>query len=132
MKRKAIWDKTGGKCWYCGCDLPEKGWHADHIEPIYRTLKYDKSRGLYTTNECERPERDSEQNKVPCCASCNIQKGTLSVEGFRRKIAGFIKSLNLYHTQYAVAKRYGLIVETEKPVIFWFEREQQAGLEVNA
>ncbi|HHR4690493.1 TPA: HNH endonuclease, partial [Salmonella enterica] len=24
--------KFGGRCAYCGCVLPEKGWHADHVE----------------------------------------------------------------------------------------------------
>ena len=24
--------KFGGRCAYCGCELPEKGWHADHVE----------------------------------------------------------------------------------------------------
>lgn len=113
-KRQQIWDKTGGKCWYCGSDLPEKGWHADHVEPIRRN---------WWENTCLNPENENEDNKVPTCASCNIQKGPLSVEQFRGKIAGFINSLNLYHTQYAVAKRYGLITETVRPVEFWFEKE---------
>lgn len=122
-KRQAIWDKTGGKCFYCGCDLPEKGWHADHMEPIQRKLKSDEKRGLYTTDDCHRPDRDNEANKVPACASCNINKHSLSVEGFRRLIEGFVRSLNARNTQYIVAKRYGLIQETSSPVVFWFERQ---------
>lgn len=112
-KRQAIWDKSGGKCWYCGCELPEKGWHADHFEPIRRN---------WWEGTSIHPERDTEENKVPACASCNVQKGPLNLEQFRDKIAGFINSLNSYHTQYDVAKRYGLIKETSQPVIFWFER----------
>lgn len=65
---------------------------------------------------------DAEENKVPACSSCNIQKGSLPLESFRNKISGFINSLNQYHTQYAVAKRYGLIEEKPKEVIFWFEQ----------
>lgn len=30
--------KFGGRCAYCGCELPEKGWHADHVEAVYRKL----------------------------------------------------------------------------------------------
>lgn len=112
-KRREIWNKSGGKCWYCGCDLPEKGWHADHFKPIRRN---------WWENTCLNPENQNEDNKVPTCPSCNIQKGSLSVEQFREKIAGFINSLNLYHTQYAVAKRYGLIEETNVEVKFWFEQ----------
>lgn len=111
-QRLAIWNKSGGKCWFCGCDLPEKGWHSDHFEPIRRNWWEDT---------CLHPERDNEKNKVPTCASCNIQKGSLSVEQFRQKIIGFTDSLNQYHTQYIVAKRYGLIEELDQPVRFWFE-----------
>jgi 5-methylcytosine-specific restriction endonuclease McrA len=116
-KRQAIWNKSGGKCWYCGCDLPDKGWHADHIEPIRRNWWEDRTGVVPSLH----PERDTEENKVPTCASCNIQKGSLSVEQFRQKIEGFINSLNEYHTQYAVAKRYGLVTETDATVVFWFE-----------
>ncbi len=30
--RQKIFDKYGGKCAYCGCEL-QKGWHVDHVEP---------------------------------------------------------------------------------------------------
>ncbi|MEK0313726.1 HNH endonuclease [Cohnella sp. 56] len=113
--RRAIWDKSGGKCWYCGCELPERGWHADHFEPIRRN---------WWTDTCLNPHNEREDNKVPACASCNVQKGPLSLEQFRDKIAGFINSLNQYHTQYDVAKRYGLIQETQSPVTFWFETRE--------
>jgi 5-methylcytosine-specific restriction endonuclease McrA len=112
-KRQAIWNKTNGKCWYCGCDLPEKGWHADHVDPVIRNW--------WDGTECH-PENENIDNLVPTCASCNIQKGNMSVEEFRERIAGFVHSLNSYHTQYAVAKRYGLVKETNSEVKFWFER----------
>ena len=117
-KRQQIWNKSGGKCWYCGCDLPEKGWHADHFEPIHRNW-WEDATGRVSR---KHPERDIEANKVPCCASCNIQKGSLPLEQFRDKIAHFVYSLNNYHTQYAVAKRYGLVQDFEKSVVFWFEK----------
>lgn len=112
-KRRAIWDKSGGKCWYCGCDLSEKGWHADHIEPVKRKL--DGS-GM------EHPERDTEENRVPACASCNLLKRSMPLESFRRIVSGFVVSLNRDSVQYKTAKRYGLVKETEHEVMFWFER----------
>src|SRR5690606_40370722 len=66
------------------------------------------------TGDCLHPDRDNAKNKVPACGSCNVQKGSLPLESFRRKIEGFINSLNLYHTQYAVAKRYGLRSEERR------------------
>ena len=121
-ERQAIWDKSRGHCWYCGGKLPEKGWHADHQEPIERKLQYQRGKGIVTTRECRRPDRECDDNKVPACASCNLQKRTLSVEEFRQAITQMVHSLNQYHTIYSIAKRYGLIEETENPVVFWFEK----------
>ncbi|MBT2601400.1 MULTISPECIES: HNH endonuclease signature motif containing protein [unclassified Oceanobacillus] len=111
-KRQAIWDKSGGKCWYCGCTLPEKGWHADHFEPIQRNWR---------DGTCQHPERDTEENKVPACASCNINKHSMSLESWRKIIQGYVNSLNRDSTQYKLAKRYGLIEEKPIEVKFWFE-----------
>lgn len=36
--RQAIFDKYGGRCAYCGCEL-QKGWHVDHIEAVVRKIK---------------------------------------------------------------------------------------------
>lgn len=112
-KRKAIWNKSNGKCWYCGCDLPEKGWHADHFEPVVRNL---------SSGEYEYPERDNPDNLVPSCASCNRVKSSMPLESFRAIIQGFVNSLNRDSTQYKFAKRYGLIEEKPIKIKFWFEK----------
>ena len=109
-KRQAIFDKSEGKCWYCGDEL-KKGWHADHFLPIRRN----------TDGTCENPENDNEDNKVPSCAPCNRMKSSMGIEDFRRLIGEFIASLNKYSTQYKFAVRYGLVLETDIPVVFWFE-----------
>lgn len=114
-ERQAIWDKSGGRCWYCGCELPEKGWHIDHVEPIVRSL---------VTGKPENPESDTEANKVPACASCNINKHNMPIESWRNMIQGYVKSLNRDSTQYKLAKRYGLIEEKPTEVTFWFENNR--------
>lgn len=122
-KRKAIFDKSGGKCWYCGCEL-QKGWHADHFYPIRRndvSWMSDEAKAALNVNPCEHPEHDTEENKVPACASCNMMKSSMGIEDFRQVVSGFINSLNEYSTQYKFARRYGLVVEVVKPVVFWFE-----------
>lgn len=129
-KRKAIWDKSGGLCWYCGCNLPEKGWHADHFEPVRRDLKmvYDEKNNchkLTSDKTMMHSDRDIEENKVPSCASCNIIKSSQSIEGFRATIKGFIKSLNRDSTQYKFSKRYGLLEEKDIEVKFWFEENDK-------
>ena len=69
----------------------------------------------------EHPERLHIDNQIPACASCNINKHSMSLEEFRKLISGFMKHLNELNTQYKIAKRYGLIQETVKPIVFYFE-----------
>lgn len=111
-EREFILGKYDGKCAYCGCEL-QKGWHADHIEPIVRN---------WTNGTCEKPENHKLENFNPSCASCNIQKSSLTLEQFRSQIKQFINSLNQYSTQYKFAKKYGLVNETQIEVIFYFEK----------
>lgn len=67
------------------------------------------------------PERLHIDNQMPACASCNINKHSGSPEDFRSLISGFMKHLNEQSTQYKIAKRYGLVHETVKPIVFYFE-----------
>lgn len=110
-ERQQIFDKYGGKCAYCGCELT-KGWHADHFEPIVRN---------WTDGTCEKPENNILSNMMPSCPSCNIMKSSLSIEHFRQQISQFVNSLNSYSTQYKFAKKYGLVRETAIEVKFYFE-----------
>ena len=112
-ERQLIFDKYDGKCAYCGCDLV-KGWHVDHLKPI-RRKKYKKG-------ECRYPQRECIDNCMPACASCNINKHAMKLEQYRQLVEGFMKHLNERNTQYKIAKRFGLVVEQVKPVIFYFEQ----------
>lgn len=119
--REEIKNKYGGKCAYCGCELV-KGWHVDHIEPVIRDSKWDRTKGRFIpTGKVKYPEKDNIDNYNPSCASCNVQKKEFSLERFRENIENFVNSLNNYSTQYKFAKRYGLITETNKKVVFYFE-----------
>lgn len=123
--RQRIFNKYGGKCSYCGCDLA-KGWHVDELEPCRRryTEEYDDNTGKWfrRLNGYDHPERLNIDNQMPACASCNINKHSMSLEDFRKLIAGFKKHLNEVNTQYKISKRFGLVYETDKPVIFYFEK----------
>lgn len=115
IDRQKVFEKYGGKCAYCGCELI-KGWHVDHIEPIERN---------WWNGTCNKPENHHEENFNPACASCNILKSSNSIEWFRQSIKKFVQSLNLYTNQYKFAKRYGLVEETGKDVVFYFETLKQ-------
>lgn len=122
--RQKIFDKYGGRCAYCGCELV-KGWHVDEIQPIRRNWEYMPDANGYNTRkvytDCLHPERLHIDNQNPACASCNINKHSEFLEQFRLNIASYMKHLNEISTQYKIAKRYGLIQETNKPVQFYFE-----------
>ncbi len=125
--RQAIFDKYEGRCAYCGCELV-KGWHVDELEPcrrLYSSEMTNPEPGVYKWRDklvgYEHPERLRIDNQMPACASCNINKHSMSLEEFRCLIAGFMKHLNEHNTQYKTAKRYGLVREFIEPVVFYFE-----------
>lgn len=130
--RQRIFDKYGGRCAYCGCEL-QKGWHVDEVEPVRRSFKYRKDengksiwnqgKGVWEKdNVLLHPERLHIDNQNPACASCNINKHSGSLEEFRSMIVHFITTLNRDSVQYKIAKRYGLIQETGIEVKFYFEK----------
>jgi len=117
--RQALYDKTNGRCGYCGCKL-QKGWHADHKEPVIRKLEWKDSK-LVSGKEMRCPENDTIENQMASCPPCNINKHSMTLEGFRMTIKQYVESLSLRSTQYKMAKKFGLIQETGKPVKFYFE-----------
>jgi len=124
-QRQEVWNKTNGRCWWCGCDLPKKGWHADHIKPIFRQTDSFRDNGRYVTKQggALRPENDNFENIVPSCAPCNLFKTVLSVEVFRAEISEQVKRARKTSVNFRTAERFGLIEAVEKPVVFWFETE---------
>jgi 5-methylcytosine-specific restriction endonuclease McrA len=67
--RAIMWDKSLGKCWYCGREIPFRGFSVNHIVP--------RSDG----------GDESYENLVPCCRYCNHSKGRRSLEEFRITLA---------------------------------------------
>lgn len=65
--REKIFNKFGGRCAYCGCNLDFENFHIDHATPV--------SMGGKGGN-----------NRMPTCPVCNLCKGPLDVEAFREKI----------------------------------------------
>jgi 5-methylcytosine-specific restriction endonuclease McrA len=134
--RELVFNKFNGKCAYCGCEL-QKGWHVDELLPVRRGLEYvkdengsriwDANKGKYgdykTIATVMHPERFHIDNQMPACASCNINKHSMTLEDFRNLISGFMKHLNEVNTQYKIAKRYGLVKEEIKPIVFYFETQ---------
>lgn len=105
--------KFGGRCAYCGCELPEKGWHADHLEPVLRV-----------GNMMIHHYRDTLDNLVPACHPCNLHKHSLDLVDYRRIIDDGRREF-LRSGKGKALVRMGLIDMKPDPVVFWFERYQQ-------
>jgi len=105
----AIWDKTDGRCWYCGHALnPWKNFTVDHIQPL-------SSGGT-----------DDISNLAPCCYRCNSIKGTHGdLENLRNELAqregfGFSRSQQQY------LESHGIKLPDRTRYLFYFEREDRS------
>ncbi|WP_347400171.1 HNH endonuclease, partial [Klebsiella pneumoniae] len=120
--------KFGCRCAYCGCELKEKGWHADHVEPVRRDFDIVRApRGSRVSHVARsngrvfHPDRHDLDNLFPACSACNLFKATYSIEGFREQIAHQPERAQAYSVNFRTAQRFGLVTVIEKPVVFWFE-----------
>lgn len=139
-ERAALREMFGGHCAYCGCVLPEKGWHADHVKAVRREwykspVKVTWSvgeHGLIKTEEkqtvgVERPENDTLDNMFPACAPCNLDKHADDLENWRIALRNKINVCR-YDSAFRHAERFGLVQITDKPVVFYFETyERESG-----
>ena len=129
-QRAELREKFGGRCAYCGCPLPEKGWHADHVEPVMRESEQDMAaaaKGLFklkATGKVWHETRDCIENLNPACAPCNLFKTTYSLETFREQIAAQAERARAYSVNFRTAERFGLVEVKDAPVVFWFERAE--------
>jgi hypothetical protein len=63
-----IFNKTGGKCYFCGVELNRLRFDIDHDIP--------KSKG----------GSDDIDNLNPSCKPCNLSKGAISIEEYRKQL----------------------------------------------
>jgi len=131
IARLAIYNKFERHCAYCGEKITYEEMQVDHVIPkrnFVHSIENDKNGQeakfikvpdfLRHLNEKDSNHSD---NLFPTCRSCNNRKSTLSLESFRSEIAEQVNRLNKYSTAYRLAKRYGLLREQIKPVVFYFE-----------
>jgi len=114
QERLEVYNKTDGHCAYCGCELEYKDMQADHVIPI---------------NGWSEQGQDNIDNMLPACRSCNHYKMRSTLEGFRTMIASMPDTLMRDSNTYKNAVRYGLVIPSPKPIVFYFE---QIGLKLDA
>lgn len=126
-QRDAVFAMFDGHCAYCGIILPEKGWHADHVEPIYRETEYMKGdRGkpgkFVQTGKCFNPHNERFDNYFPSCRACNIHKSVHSLEDWRTYLEQSVVVLRRNYSTYRHAERFNLVAVAETKVVFYFEK----------
>lgn len=104
-ERREVYDKCGGHCAYCGCEITMQQMQVDHVQPI------------------SVAGEDAMKNYLPACRSCNYYKGACSLETFRRYIEKFPDTLARDSVTYRNAVRFGLVEPKPQKVVFYFEKE---------
>lgn len=109
--REIVWKKYGGRCAYCGREIAYKDMQVDHFLPLRACGIEDAG-----TNDIS--------NLMPACRMCNHYKRANTLETFRRYIAEIPRKLREDYI-YKVGVVYGNIVENEKSIVFFFEKEDE-------
>ena len=113
--RIRVHNKYYEHCAYCGEYLPFDKMQVDHFIP--------KRRGIKTEHHSDFGKPigdDSYGNLMPSCRSCNISKSDWLIDEWREILNDRTRQLSKQAT-YRIAKRYGLVVETNNKVVFHFE-----------
>lgn len=107
-RRKAVWDKSNGICWYCGKLLHRDRWTIDHVVPRARWMELGY--GV-----------ESIKNLVPCCRICNHKKADMDLEQFRDELQRPIVRALQGSNNYKRAVSHGLLPYGLGKFLFWFE-----------
>lgn len=111
--RLSLYEKYNHKCAYCGSDLEYKDMQIDHVASVYANTDIKK-------NMTEK-EMYSEKNLMPACRQCNFYKSSMTLEDFRKRIRIVMMNNLRKDFGYRMAIKYGLVVENDKDIVFYFE-----------
>ena len=112
QQREAVFNKYGGRCAYCGCELTLRTMQVDHIKAVYASSL--ENNGVETQD-------DNLENLNPSCRQCNFYKGTLDIEQFRKKIMTTLYETCQNTFQAKLAKKLGMLTVKQFDK-FYFER----------
>lgn len=110
-EKAAVLMKTLGRCAYCGQTLTLDTMQIDHVMPI------------------ALGGADILPNMLPACVGCNKAKGALTVDRFRERIEKWLRYLEKDSITYRNARRFGLIEEKPRKIVFYYESTKNGGHE---
>lgn len=107
--REIVYQKYGGRCAYCGRKIEYKDMQVDHFKPL----------NAWNVDDCGD---NSIENLMPSCRACNHYKRAHTLEVFRKYIEEIPRKLRTNYI-YKIGVMYGNVIENEKPIVFYFEKE---------
>jgi 5-methylcytosine-specific restriction endonuclease McrA len=117
--RELVWNKTDGKCWYCGIEL------IRYIKYLVGTR--NPNLACFTIDHVMPKVQggdDSLSNLVSSCWGCNCEKKVKNLEEYRwlkTRLLNNIPRFNKEQLKYLQCQ--GVSIEVPKWHIFYFEKE---------
>ena len=102
-KRQRIYNKTNGRCGYCGVKLETDAFEVDHIYPL--------SKG----------GSNLDVNLIASCNLCNKTKGKMTVTEFKAYILGQIDKIRASNRKFKLMEHFGIIWVKSENIVFYFE-----------
>lgn len=127
-KKLRIWNKSNGRCWYCGCQLTQHDRGASGQLQATANLEHKtpKSKG----------GKNDDENLVYSCQQCNFSKSASTVEEYRTRLLKKVnpdlaacdllkKAITQYPEMHGAIDVSKVIREIEseerKPIVFYGE-----------
>ncbi len=125
--RESVWQKYECHCSYCGDEIKYKEMQVDHLIPQRNFLTHIKNKWRVPKWLEHLTESDVNHfdNLMPACRVCNKWKDCHDIEQFRFEIQAQLKRLRAYSSNYRIALNYGMILENNKPIVFYFESKKE-------
>lgn len=125
--RQKIHAKYNGACGYCGIPIAIKDMQVDHIIPQREYFFFVRNKHKIPPFLIHLTEWDCHHldNLMPACRVCNNWKSAHHLELFRKELSEQLNRLNERSSNYRIARKYNLIEETPKPIVFYFETLSQ-------
>lgn len=124
IDRIKVHNKLNQKCAYCGECITLKEMQVDHVIPKAFFERYTEVRRDFIPlflKHLTSEDVNHIDNLHPSCRVCNKWKSAHHLELFRSELQEQVKRLNLYSSNYRIAKKFGMIKEAVKPIVFYFE-----------
>lgn len=120
-RTQQVWDKTKGKCWYCGIDLlPPTSDESAPLEYVDQVFTMD-----HLTPLSKGGKKNDLGNLVPCCRRDNNLKANYDIEYLRMRLLFIQEDWPKFNpAQFDFLASRGIILSRIHPFQFYFEREK--------